>query len=143
MVILVVNGVVAWVVMRDTDPVFAYAAAFSPDGSRIRFSLQDQANTSSLWEVRSDGSDLHQLLKGWHTPSTECCGRWTHDGRYYVFESGTATSNDIFTLPHALGIFPKNSPTPTQLTTGPLLYSTPFPDPRGRKIVVRGKQPRT
>ena len=125
-----------------TAPGSAYAAAFSPDGSRIRFSLQDQANTSSLWEVHSDGSNLHQLLKGWHTPPTECCGRWTHDGRYYVFESGKGTSNDIFALPDAIGIFQKASATPTQLTTGPILYSTVLPDPGGRKIFVQGVQPR-
>ncbi len=70
-------------------PGYAYAASFSPDGSRIRFSVLDQANINSLWEVRADGSNLHQLLKGWHTPPTECCGRWTADGRHYLFESGT------------------------------------------------------
>jgi serine/threonine protein kinase/Tol biopolymer transport system component len=122
-------------------PGSAYGPVFSPDGSRIRFSLQDQANTNSLWEVRSDGSNLHQLLKGWHTPSWECCGRWTHDGRYYVFESGTPTANDIFALPDAIGIFRKASATPTQLTTGPILYSTVLPDPGGRKLFVQGTQP--
>jgi hypothetical protein len=49
-------------------PGSAYAAAFSPDGTRIRFSLQHQSNTGSPWEVRSDGSNLHQLLKGRHNP---------------------------------------------------------------------------
>ena len=89
-------------------PGSAYGPVFSPDGSRIRFSLQDQANTNSLWEVRSDGSNLHQLLKGWHSPPWECCGRWTHDGRYYVFESGTPTANDIFALPDCHGRFPQD-----------------------------------
>jgi Tol biopolymer transport system component len=123
-------------------PGSAYGPVFSPDGSRLRFSLQDQANTNSLWEVRSDGSNLHQLLKGWRTPAWECCGRWTHDGRYYVFESGTATANDIFALPDAVGIFRKASATPTRLTTGPILYSTVLPDPGGRKLFVQGTQPR-
>ena len=40
---------------------------------------------AKTWEVRTDGSNLHQLLKGWHTPPSECCGRWTQGGRYYVF----------------------------------------------------------
>jgi Tol biopolymer transport system component len=30
---------------------------FSPDGSRIRFTEQDQTNSLSLWEVRVDGSN--------------------------------------------------------------------------------------
>ena len=95
-----------------------------------------------MWEVGSDGSNLHQLLKGWHTPPHECCGRWTYDGRYYVFESGTPTANDIFALPDAIGIFRKASATPTQLTTGPILYSTVLPNPGGRKLFVQGTQPR-
>jgi Tol biopolymer transport system component len=123
-------------------PGYAYAPGFSPDGSRIRFSLVDQANVNSLWEVRADGSNLHQLLKGWHTPPTECCGRWTADGRYYVFESGTGQGNDIFAVPDSTSIFRKASATPTRLTTGPVLYSTVLPDMNGRKLFVQGTQPR-
>jgi Tol biopolymer transport system component/predicted Ser/Thr protein kinase len=117
-------------------------AGFSPDGSRIRFSLSNQANTSSLWEVRADGSNLHQLLKGWHTPPTECCGRWTEDGRYYVFESSIGRSNDIFAVADSTGIFRKASATPTQLTTGPILYSTVLPDINGHRLFVQGYQRR-
>jgi Tol biopolymer transport system component len=121
---------------------FPYAAGFSPDGSRVRFSIQDQANTSSLWEVRTDGSNLHPLLAGWHSPPRECCGRWTHDGRYYIFESGISQGNDIFALPESTSIFRKASLTPTQLTTGPILYSSALPDINGRKLFVQGTQPR-
>jgi eukaryotic-like serine/threonine-protein kinase len=119
-------------------PSYAFAANFSPDGNRIRFSVQDQANTNSLWEVRADGSNLHPLLKGWHTPPRECCGRWTQDGRYYVFES----SGNIFALPDSTSILRRTSTTPTQLTTGPILYSSVVPDISGRKLFVQGVQPR-
>jgi serine/threonine protein kinase/Tol biopolymer transport system component len=121
---------------------YPYAAGFSPDGSRVRFSIQDQANTSSLWEVRTDGSNLHPLLAGWHSPPRECCGRWTQDGRYYIFESGIGQGNDIFALPESTSIFRKASLTPTQLTTGPILYSSALPDINGRKLFVQGTQPR-
>jgi serine/threonine protein kinase len=123
-------------------PGSPFAAGFSPDGGRIRFSLHDQANTNSLWEVRTDGSNLHQLLKGWHTPPTECCGRWTQDGRYYLFESGASQANNIFALADSTSIFRKASATPTQLTTGPILYSTVLPDINGRRLFVEGTQPR-
>src|SRR6267143_576849 len=122
----------------------AFAASFSPDGSRIRFSLQDQVNTNaaSLWEVRADGSDLHQMLAGWQTPASECCGRWTHDGRYYVFESRAGQGDNIFAMPDSASIFHKVYTTPTQLTTGPILYSAALPDISGRKLFVQGTQPR-
>src|SRR6202163_4333783 len=62
--------------------------SFSPDGSRIRFAISNQINNvSSLFEMRADGTNIHPLLSSWNTPPAECCGRWTLDGRYYVFES--------------------------------------------------------
>jgi Tol biopolymer transport system component/predicted Ser/Thr protein kinase len=120
----------------------AFAPAFSPHGSRIRFSVRGQANTTSLWEVSADGSNLHQLLAGWHTPPNECCGRWTQDGRYYVFESGSGQGNNIFAVPEPTSIFRKISHTPVQLTTGPILYSTALPDISGKKLFVQGIQRR-
>ncbi len=57
---------------------------FSPDGTRIRFTIQLSQNSSAaLWEIRADGSDLHPVLPGWGNPPSECCGAWTPDGRYY------------------------------------------------------------
>jgi Tol biopolymer transport system component/predicted Ser/Thr protein kinase len=123
-------------------PGSAYAPVFSPDGDRIRFSVQDQATSNSLWEVRSDGSNLHQLLKGWHTPPTECCGRWTPDGRYYVFESASGQGNDIFAVPDSTGFFHRASAVPTRLTNGPLLYSSAVPDLGGKKLFVQAVQAR-
>ncbi len=115
-----------------------FAPHFSPDGGRIRFSLQNQVNTSALWEVRTDGSNLHQLLEGWHTPPNQCCGRWTEDGRYYVFQDGS----DIFALAEASSIFRGTAHTPVQLTTGPVQYAAATPDVSGKKLFVQGVQPR-
>ncbi len=122
-------------------PASAYGPAFSPDGSRIRFSVHDQANTNSLWEIRSDGSNLHQLLKGWHNPPQENWGRWTPDERYYVFDSGQGQSNDIFALADSIGMFRKGSAVPTQLTTGPTVYYAAVPSLDGKKLFVQGMQP--
>jgi serine/threonine protein kinase/Tol biopolymer transport system component len=115
-----------------------FAARFSPDGGRIRFSLENQANTTALWEVRTNGSNLHQLLEGWHTPPNQCCGRWTEDGRYYVFQDGS----DIFALAEASSIFRGTAHTPVQLTTGPVQYAAATPDVSGKKLFVQGVQPR-
>jgi len=61
---------------------------FSPGGGVVRFSVLDpKLSTRSLWEVRTDGTGLRELLPGWNSPSFECCGSWTPDGKYYVFQS--------------------------------------------------------
>ena len=43
----------------------AESPAWSPDGRVIRFSRDNR-----LWEISSNGSDLHPLLPGWHTSGT-------------------------------------------------------------------------
>jgi len=121
---------------------FPAGARFSPDGSRIRFYIVGEANTQSLWEVRSDGSDLHQLFAGWHNPPSECCGSWTPDGRYYIFESASGSENNLYALRESTGLFKKASAKPVQLTTGPLLYSTAVPALDGKRLFVEGVQRR-
>ena len=60
--------------------------SWSPDGSKIRFSWDNR-----LWEMSSDGSGLHPLLPGWRPSSPQCCGRWSPDGKFFVFLSRGAT----------------------------------------------------
>jgi Tol biopolymer transport system component/DNA-binding winged helix-turn-helix (wHTH) protein len=115
---------------------------FSPDGSRIRFSVaRPESDSSELWEIRSDGSDLHPLFPGWHSPPVECCGVWTPDGRYYLFVSGFPGS-DIWALRETTGHFHRRSSVRFQLTTGPLSFTSLSPSPDGRKLFVHGSQGR-
>ena len=120
------------------------APAFSPDGQRIRFTIFDEAHTSSLWEMRSDGSNPHPLLPGWHSPSHECCGIWTPDGRYFLFRSTLHSDSfgDIFVLPDRSGTFRRGTSTPTQLTFGPTAFYIIGITPDGKKLLVGGYQSR-
>ena len=113
---------------------------FSPDGSRIRFTVsKTQARSFALWEVAADGTNLHQLLPGWHTPPNECCGRWTPDGRYYLFESESGKgAHDIYALPESRGIFSRLPAKPIQLTFGPLRFEDPVVSPDSKKLFVFG-----
>ena len=64
---------------------------WSPDGRRIRFSVGDMAaKPGRIWEVRTDGSGLHRLLPGWNPSWQMCCGNWTPNGEYFVFEANHA-----------------------------------------------------
>ena len=63
---------------------------WSPDNSHLRFDSSESAGTIGqqiAWEVSVAGTDLHRLLAGWHNPPDECCGKWTADGKYFVFQS--------------------------------------------------------
>ena len=59
---------------------------------------------SSLWEVAIDGTSLHRLLDGWNRVPAECCGRWSPDGRWYVFQSTRDGRSDIWALPEPSGL---------------------------------------
>jgi serine/threonine protein kinase/Tol biopolymer transport system component len=112
---------------------------FSPDGARIRFSIQVPENNSiSLWEMRSDGANLHPLLPGWHSLPQECCGVWTSDGRYYFFLSGS----NVWAMREPAGLFRRRSSAPFQLTTGPLTFGNLAPSPDGKRLFVNAIQNR-
>ena len=111
---------------------------WSPDGNRLRFTVQDpKTHAGSLWEVAADGRGLHPLLPGW-SPGAECCGSWTPDGRYFVFESWHDGQPNIW-LVREPGLL-HTVPSPVRLTSGPLLYHTPMPSTDGKKIFVLGVQ---
>jgi Tol biopolymer transport system component len=101
---------------------------FSPDGKRIRFTVGDTAqNTTALWEVSQDGSTPHALLAKWQYASAACCGNWTVDGRYYIFQALQNQPNTSTTFT-ALWALPESTPgaenTPelVRLTSGPMSF---------------------
>jgi len=116
-----------------------YWPRWSPDGKRLRFTVEDSSNLSSeLWEVHADGTGARPLLPGWNKPSIECCGEWTRDGRYYVFQTGNLSHTDIWAA--ADGLFP--SARPFQVTAGPLRFSSPLPSADGEWLYLTGTQHR-
>ena len=117
--------------------------SFSPDGTRIRFTTYDPINNvNAIWEVRPDGSDLHPVFPGWNNPPNECCGKWTPDGRYYLFQSTRDGMTQVWIVPDHSGWWRKTSHDPVQLTTGPLQFGDPLPSKDGKKLFVVGVQQR-
>jgi eukaryotic-like serine/threonine-protein kinase len=116
---------------------------WSPDGARLRFTLNDpKTGSNSLWEIAADGTHLHPVLAGFNDPPAECCGNWTPDGRYFVFQSTKNTRTHIFAIQEKAGLFHKVADWPIQLTGGPLNYYAPLPSTDGKRLFVVGSQPR-
>jgi serine/threonine protein kinase/Tol biopolymer transport system component len=114
---------------------------FSPDGTRFRFSVLDTVSgNQTLWEANADGSSMHPLLPGWNNPPNECCGSWTPDGRYYVFQALRDGASNIWALPEHSSILRRVTYQPAQLTTGPLSFYVPVPSRDAKKLFVIGAQ---
>jgi Tol biopolymer transport system component/DNA-binding winged helix-turn-helix (wHTH) protein len=115
---------------------------FSPDSHKLRFSVHDlKTDSESLWELNRDGTGLHPLLPGWNESPQECCGNWTSDGKYYLFQSFRAGRNNIWVLPERGHWFRRHAD-PVQLTNGPLDFTVPAPSRDGKRIFSVGVQPR-
>jgi eukaryotic-like serine/threonine-protein kinase len=113
----------------------------SPDGKRIRFTLMTGGGTSSLWEIAADGTGLHPLLRGWHDPPNECCGKWTPNGRYFVFQSESQGRWDLWALREEAW-FRWTAQQPMRLTNGPLSYLLPCPSRNGEQVFAVGSKRR-
>ena len=112
-----------------------FVLAWSPDGKVIRFRVGGLVVTlGSLWQVAVDGTNLHQLLPGWHNPPSECCGKWTADGKYFVFQSQPG----IWALAEKGNWFGKAGGQPVELTSGPMSFSSPLPSKDGKNLFVVG-----
>jgi Tol biopolymer transport system component/DNA-binding winged helix-turn-helix (wHTH) protein len=124
-------------------PGRAFWLRWSPDGSELRFTLINSLNHStSLWKIGADGKNLRPLFPEWSHPSSECCGSWTADGKYFVFQSAHNGLNNIWVLA-------KNSwaslrePKPIQITNGPLSYQAPITANAGHRLFFIGKDSRS
>jgi eukaryotic-like serine/threonine-protein kinase len=109
--------------------------AWSPDGSVIRFRVGGATlGRGDLWEVSNNGTGPHPILPNSHTPPSECCGQWTPDGKYFVFQSGA----NIWASAEKTSWFGKPNGQPFQLTSGPMTFFSPLPSKDGKKLFVVG-----
>jgi len=113
---------------------------WSPRGNVLRFTVGDPGGWTSIEEVPTVGGRPRDLLPSWK--GTYCCGNWTPDGGYYVFQSTFGSKTDIWALPERRGLFRKGNVEPVQLTSGPMDFRSPVSSADGKRIFVIGEQRR-
>jgi dipeptidyl aminopeptidase/acylaminoacyl peptidase len=112
--------------------------SWSPDGATIRFSKDGR-----LWEITSQGSNLHEVLAGWGggslrfavpgRPYSHWGGTWTADGKF-IFES----DSQIFVLDERRSLLRNKAAKPVQITSGPINWERAIPSKDGKKIFASG-----
>lgn len=114
---------------------------WSPDGTRLRFTLTDNTTGySSIWEIPTDGKVPHPILAGWNQAPSECCGSWTPDGKYFVFQSTRDGKTEIWAMKDKQGLLSSGSGEPVQLTAGQMNSLAPMVSSNGKKLYVVGQQ---
>jgi Tol biopolymer transport system component len=131
---------------RATGSVFA--PRFSLDGKRIRFTVSDSdKNTTALWETGRDGSSPHPLLANWQFGSNACCGSWSADGHYYIFQVTQKVSHTDTTITSLWALSDNGASTderssvPVALTDGPMSFGSASPGRDNKNIWAIGVRP--
>ncbi len=148
----IVNGVQDSLYISNSDgsnrqkladvPGEAIGPAISPDGNHIRFTVVDDRLRFSIWEVRTDGTALHQIpTRGLSETAGERTGAWTHDGKYFLFQVEHGARWDLYALPEPTGLLHRSA-APVQLTNGPLSYENPVANREGKQIFAIGSKKR-
>jgi Tol biopolymer transport system component/DNA-binding winged helix-turn-helix (wHTH) protein len=119
------------------------ALRFSLDARKVRFYLtHPDSEANSIWEMDSDGQNVHPLLPGWKESSYQCCGNWSPDANYYYFQAGRGVAQAIWVLPRSRSFIAGRASEPSRLTSGPLRLSSPVPSTDGKRLFVIGENPR-
>src|SRR3974390_2244206 len=73
------------------------------------------------------------------TDAKQCCGDWSADGRYFIFELQTAGGAiDLWALRDGHRWL-RGQTEPVRLTTGPIWYKSPVPGPNSSHIFANGE----
>ena len=112
----------------------AFWPRWSPDGKLLRFTVIDPvSHASSLWELPRGQDVAHSILKSSDASLRTCCGVWTADGKYFVFEQTSDGNTDLWKVNASL------TSAPVQITNGPSDYMAPSPGRKGEQIFFVGK----
>jgi Tol biopolymer transport system component len=80
-------------------------------------------------EAASNGTGLVKMFDG-------CCGQWTPDGHFFVFQRSLDGRSNLWAAPD------RTYTKPTPLTAGPLDFQYPLPSKDGRQIFAIATSPR-
>lgn len=129
-------------------PGTAFWLRWSPDGRRLRMTIGNplaRFGTLAIWEVSADGTSSHPFLPDWNQRAAACCGNWTPDGKYFVFQATRQGKTEIWATRERTGLldsFRKADREPVQLTSGQLNSMMPLPGVDGKKLYVVGDKVR-
>ncbi len=115
---------------------FAWWPRIAPSGDRLRFTVTDaKGQLTSIWQVRTNGTDLHRLFDPQDPWGNAGCGNWTANGGHFIFQVGPLSASNLWIRDEHPFSFARK---PVQLTFGPS-YRGPEPTDDERRILARSQ----
>jgi Tol biopolymer transport system component len=113
---------------------------WSPDGKSVRFVATESANSNvrTLLEVSAEGGEPHEVIPQWHKRSSESFGKWTPDGKYFLFLAGLNDRTDIWAIRENRPFLNLRKREPVRLTASPIRYGSFAFSSDGKKIFTQG-----
>jgi len=111
---------------------------WSPNGGAIRFTRREGMH-QAIWEIAPDGRNLRPLVAA-REGYDNCCGTWSADGSYYVFQQLREGLSTIWALREKRGFLARDTGA-YQLTIGPVSTTSPMPGADGKRLYLVGVQP--
>jgi DNA-binding winged-HTH domains len=132
-----------------TVPGQAQTIRWSPDGKTLRFCLSaldprhKDTRLQSLWEVGSDGTNLHRMLADWSGKHDGCaCVGWTADGKYFMFLTNGDRKSDLWALDERRSLFQETPKEPLLMNADLQSWNPMTSSPDGKRFYAIGNQVR-
>jgi TolB protein len=109
----------------------AYGGVYSPDGTRIAFTITDRAN-SDVWLMNADGTGAKRLTR---EPALDLSPSWSPDGARLAFVSDRSGTPQIY-------LMGADGSSPRRLTFQGNYNQTPAWSPRGDAIAFTARDER-
>jgi eukaryotic-like serine/threonine-protein kinase len=119
-------------------PTEAFAPSVSPDGERVNITVC--CDRPALRELTLHNSRFRELVKA-EPDSVVCCGSWTPNGKYLLFQALRNGRWDLWARREQAGLFQRDPP-PVRLTNGPLSYTDAVASRDGKQIFAIGSKAR-
>jgi Tol biopolymer transport system component len=119
-----------------TMPHRSYWPRISPDGNRIRVTDFLDVFAGTLWEIDIASGESARIFADTEVQSM-CCGSWTNDGQYYVFQARNDEGTQLWAAKDSNdGEYGE----PFQITSGVIEFLRPTMEVNGDRIFAIGWQ---
>lgn len=115
--------------------------AWSPDGSRLRFTVADPIHAGDpIWQADFSTNAVGPFIPDSPSAALPWAGGWTTDQSYFFYSAITDGTRSIWAIREKKDLLHRANPQAMQLTNGPINFYLPLPSKDGKRVFAVGEQ---